>query len=80
MIIWAIICIMVVMLNFLPDKAFDTNCRFIYLGNIIVIIGALIGLSGRPVIAASIVVLGAIVTIWAAMSKLHRRKHHRVLK
>ncbi|ERL54936.1 hypothetical protein [Psychrobacter aquaticus] len=68
--IWLIICGVTVIAGFLPNKLINTNCRYIYIGSLIIILGALVGLSGRPVIAATIVFLGIVVLSWAAMYKL----------
>lgn len=79
-VIWAVICIAIVMINFLSNRLINTNCRFIYVGSIIIIFGSLVGLSSRPVIAGTIVFVGAVVAIWAAITYKDRHYKYRTLK
>lgn len=69
--IWLIICAVTIIAGFVPNKLINTNCRYIYIGNLVIILGAIVGLSGRSVIAATIFFLGIVVLSWAAMYKLN---------
>lgn len=64
MIIWAIIGILIAAISFMPNRLVDTNCIYTYIGSVFVMLGALVGMSSRPLIAASIVFLGCIVVIY----------------
>lgn len=75
MIIWAVIGLAMVVLNFLSNQVVNTNCRYVYSGSLMVIVGCLVGMSDRPVIAASIVFFGCIVSIYGSILIL--KKHHR---
>lgn len=77
--IWAVICIVVITINFISNKLINTNCRYIYAGSVIVIVGSLIGLTDRPVIAGSIVLIGLLVVMWATATHTDRRCKHKTL-
>lgn len=74
-IIWAVIGILMVIINFVSNKVVNTNCRYIYSGTMLVIVGCLVGMSGRPVIAASILIFGCMVTIYGSIMLI--KKYHR---
>lgn len=81
MIIWAVIGIIMVIINFVSNKVVNTNCRYIYSGTMVVIVGCLVGMSNRPVMAASILFFGCVVTVYGAITlvqKTHKRdcKNH----
>ena len=75
-IVWGVVCIIIVMINFVSNQVINTNCRYIYVGSIIVIVGSLVGLSSRPVIAGTIVFVGSLIVIWAAMTHKNRLCRH----
>lgn len=64
MIIWALIGVLIVAINFISNEIIDTNCRYTYGGNIVVVIGALVGMSDRPTIAASLVFFGCLIVVY----------------
>ena len=79
MIIWAVIGLLMVVINFVSNNIVNTNCRYVYSGTMLVIVGCLVGMSGRPVVAASILFFGCIVSIYGSI--LLVKKHHgRLLK
>ena len=76
MIIWAVIGLIMVIINFVSNKVVNTNCRYIYSGTMVVIVGCLVGMSNRPVMAASILFFGCVVTVYGAImlvQKTHKR-------
>lgn len=75
MIIWAVIGLVMVVLNFVSNQVVNTNCRYVYSGSLVVVVGCLVGMSDRPVIAASIVFFGCILSIYGSIQLL--KKHHR---
>ena len=78
--IWGVMCIIIVMINFISNRYINTNCRYIYIGNIIIVLGSLVGLSSRPVMAGSIVFIGALVVIWAVLIHQGSECKHKILK
>ncbi len=80
MIIWALIGILIVAINFISNEIIDTNCRYTYGGNIFVILGALIGMSDRPTIAASIVFGGCLIVVYGKIVCEQREPKHKQLK
>lgn len=78
MIIWAVIGLLMVVINFVSNNIVNTNCRYVYSGTMLVIVGCLVGMSGRPVIAASILFFGCVVSIYGSI--LLVKKHGRLLK
>ncbi|WBF05312.1 hypothetical protein [Psychrobacter phage vB_PmaS_Y8A] len=79
MIIWAVFGLLMVAINFISNDIINTNCRYVYSGTMVVIIGSLVGMSGRPVIAASIVFFGCIVSIYGSI-QLIKKSHKRDCK
>lgn len=75
MIIWAVIGLLMVVINFVSNNIVNTNCRYVYSGTMLVIVGCLVGMSGRPVVAASILFFGCVVSIYGSIQLL--KKHHR---
>lgn len=75
MIIWAVIGILMVIINFVSNKVINTNCRYVYSGTMVVIVGCLVGMSGRPVMAASILFFGCVVTVYGSLMLI--KKHYR---
>lgn len=75
MIIWAVIGLLMVVINFASNNIVNTNCRYVYSGTMLVIVGCLVGMSGRPVIAASILIFGCMVTIYGSIMLI--KKYHR---
>ena len=75
MIIWAVIALVIIAINFVSNRVINTNCRYIYSGCLVVITGCLVGISGRPVIAASIVFFGCMVSVYGSILLL--KKYHR---
>lgn len=73
MIVWAIIGLLMVVISFISDRVINTNCRYIYSGSLTIIVGCLVGMSGRPVIAASIVVFGCLVVMRASIHIVKKR-------
>lgn len=67
MIIWAVIGLLMVVINFVSDNIVNTNCRYVYSGTMLVIVGCLVGMSNRPVMAASILFFGCVVTVYGAI-------------
>lgn len=80
MIIWAIIGLLIVAINFLSNDFVNTNCRYTYIGSVFVTIGALVGMSSRPTIAASIVFFGCIIVIYGKIIAPTRKRKCRQLK
>lgn len=80
MIIWAIIGLLIVVINFISNEIVNTNCRYTYGGNIVVIVGALVGMSGRPTIAASLVFFGCLIVIYGKIIAPDRKRTCRQLK
>lgn len=80
MIIWAIIGLLIVVINFLSDEFVNTNCRYTYIGSVFVIIGALVGMSARPTIAASIVFFGCLIVIYGKIIAPNRKRTCKQLK
>ena len=78
MIIWAVIGLLMVVINFVSNNIVNTNCRYVYSGTMLVVVGCLVGMSGRPVIAASILFFGCVVSTYGSILLL--KKHRRVLK
>ena len=72
MIIWAVFGLLMVAINFISNDIINTNCRYVYSGTMVVIIGSLVGMSGRPVIAASIVFFGCIVSIYGSIQLIKK--------
>ena len=75
MIIWAVIGILMVIINFVSNKVINTNCRYVYSGTMVVIVGCLVGMSGRPVMAASIRFFGCVVTVYGSLMLI--KKYYR---
>lgn len=73
MIIWAVIGLLMVILNFVSNHVVNTNCRYIYSGSLIVVVGCLVGMSERPVIASSIVFFGCFISIYGSIQIIKRR-------
>ena len=46
--IWVVLLIAAVAINFAPHDAIDTNCAQSYRALIFIVVGAIIGLSGNP--------------------------------
>lgn len=80
MIIWAVIGLLIVVISFISDEIINTNCRYTYSGNIIVVVGALIGMSDRPTIAASIVFGGCLIVVYGKIVCEQREHKHKELK
>lgn len=78
MIIWAVIGLLMVVINFVSNNIVNTNCRYVYSGTMLVVVGCLVGMSGRPVVAASILFFGCVVSIYGSI--LLVKKHRRILK
>lgn len=80
MIIWALIGILIVAINFISNEIINTNCRYTYGGNIVVIVGALVGMSGRPTIAASLVFFGCLIVVYGKIILDQRDHDYKQLK
>ena len=81
MIIWAVIGILMVSINFVSNKIVNTNCRYVYSGSLVVIIGCLVGMSNRPVIAASIVFFGCLISVYGSIlliKKYHKQDYNKL--
>ena len=74
MIIWALIGLLMVVMNFISNNIINTNCGYIYSGSIVIIIGALVGISGRPTIAASIVFFGCLLSIYGSICLIKKQR------
>lgn len=74
--VWAVIGLLMVSINFVSNDIVNTNCKYIYSGTMIVIVGSLVGMSGRPVIAASIVFFGCLITIYGGIELVKRHYKH----
>jgi len=69
MMAWTIIFTIAILINFVSNRIINTNCKYIYQGLIVVIIAALLGMSGYSVAAGILAVIGAIIVVYGAWRK-----------
>lgn len=65
-VVWVLICLVIIPLNFLPNKLINTDSRSIYIGSLIIILGALLGMRGATVLAVVLLAIGMGVVLYGS--------------